>query len=1167
MFHWQYTPLIIPLILTVAILIPIVRTVWMRRPAPGSTILASVLLLMVIWTIGYALQLCSVDIPRKLIWLKCQIPTEALVPPLLLFFAFHYTGRSQFANRRNTILLLIVPLITAFLTVTNDAHGLVWRSADLVTVGTIPMLHILAGYWGVFSRIYLTLVGVVAISLLIAYNLHSPGIYQRQISALALGFAVPFSMDFSIYVGLFPLPHVNLAPFGFLFTGIALALGLFRYRLLDLSPISRYAIVQKMHQIVIVLDEKGRVSDLNASAEDEFGLHASDVIGQLAEDIWPEWPEDVIKIADLGVPEQVVLGKAADASIYHMTVSSFTGTGELSKGHVIHLHPIRDSDRTKDELRRLKNLNESIVQTMAEGIMLEDADGFVQFANPKAVEMLGYTHEEIIEKHWKSLIPAEWHDSILAANERRARGIADRYEAQILRKDGSRMEVQISGTPLIDGERLVGRLAVFTDITDRKKAEQALMESHERFLTVLDGIEAAVFVSDLDTYEILFMNKHMRKTFPEGRIGQPCWKVIRGEDGPCGHCTNSSLIDSAGEPAGVIVWEGHNPITDRWYINHDRVIRWVNGRQVRLEIATDITELKRVESEMIQRGEELDALREISLAISSQLDLSTLLSNTIEHGCRLLDVSSATIYLTDQKRGDLELMIHHGFSGELQGRRLRAGEGVAGTVLQTGLPFLVDDYQHWENRSTDWDDIQLTVVLGVPLIQAEKVIGVMTFGEIQKERKFDDHDIWLAMLFANQVSIAIQNARLFEESQRRTSQLEALSEISRVLGMTLDLDEVLHSILKQLEKVIPYDGCSLWLREGATMRVQAVRGYENPEDHVNLAIDLQGDMSEQEIMDLHQPQLLAKADDGERFVRFGYRPWMQSFLVAPLTLKNKMIGFLTIANKESERYTVEMAELASIFSQQAALAIDNAQLFGEIQRWAQELTRSNAELEHFAYIASHDLQEPLRMITSYMQLLERRYRGKLDDDADEFIGYAVDGAKRMQRLINGLLTYSRVARQGKEFKTTDCNTVVESALENLKISIEESGAQIECQEMPIIEGDETQLVQLFQNLVGNAIKFTDNHEPKVAVRAERQDGYWLFSVKDNGIGISPENIDRIFMIFQRLHSRKEYPGTGIGLAVCKKIVERHKGQIWVESKPDEGSTFYFTLPGNERVVL
>jgi light-regulated signal transduction histidine kinase (bacteriophytochrome) len=286
-----------------------------------------------------------------------------------------------------------------------------------------------------------------------------------------------------------------------------------------------------------------------------------------------------------------------------------------------------------------------------------------------------------------------------------------------------------------------------------------------------------------------------------------------------------------------------------------------------------------------------------------------------------------------------------------------------------------------------------------------------------------------------------------------------------------------------------------------------------------------------------------------------------------LTIKNKTIGFLTIANKESELYTQEMAELASIFSQQAALAIDNAQLFGEIQRWAQELTRSNAELEHFAYIASHDLQEPLRMITSYMQLLERRYSGKLDDDASEFIGYAVDGATRMQGLINGLLAYSRVARQGEKFKTTDCNAVVESALENLQVSIEESGTEIERGEMPIVMGDETQLVQLFQNLIGNAIKFTDNHKPKIAIHAEQRDGDWLFSVKDNGIGISSENIDRIFMVFQRLHSRKEYPGTGIGLAVCKKIVERHQGQIWVESEPGEGSTFYFTLPMNKRVIL
>jgi PAS domain S-box-containing protein len=239
-----------------------------------------------------------------------------------------------------------------------------------------------------------------------------------------------------------------------------------------------------------------------------------------------------------------------------------------------------------------------------------------------------------------------------------------------------------------------------------------------------------------------------------------------------------------------------------------------------------------------------------------------------------------------------------------------------------------------------------------------------------------------------------------------------------------------------------------------------------------------------------------------------------------------------------------------------------------LQRLNENLARSNQELEQFAYVASHDLQEPLRMVSSYTQLLAQRYSDKLDRDAKDFIGYAVDGAARMQRLIQDLLAYSRVATRGGDLLPFDAHDALGAAVANLQAAIQETHALVANDDLPMVLGDHTQIAQVFQNLVGNAIKFHKPEEPpRVKISAElgaERPGFWTFKVTDNGIGIDPKYFERLFVIFQRLHGKQEYPGTGIGLALCKRIVERHGGKIWLESDPVKGTTFFFTLPSPER---
>ena len=239
---------------------------------------------------------------------------------------------------------------------------------------------------------------------------------------------------------------------------------------------------------------------------------------------------------------------------------------------------------------------------------------------------------------------------------------------------------------------------------------------------------------------------------------------------------------------------------------------------------------------------------------------------------------------------------------------------------------------------------------------------------------------------------------------------------------------------------------------------------------------------------------------------------------------------------------------------------ERKQAEGELNRTMEELKASNAELEQFAYVASHDLQEPLRGIAGLAQLLQQRYEGQLDSQADEFINLIVDGTQRMQTLINDLLAYSRIGRRGETIRSTEAEAALKATIDNLTMAVREYGATITYESLPTVKADATQLIQLFQNLIGNAIKFRAERPPQIHVGVSDAGNFWQFSVLDNGIGIEPQYFERIFLVFQQLHTRREYKGTGIGLAICKKIIERHGGNIWVESEVGKGSTFYFTLP-------
>jgi len=293
-----------------------------------------------------------------------------------------------------------------------------------------------------------------------------------------------------------------------------------------------------------------------------------------------------------------------------------------------------------------------------------------------------------------------------------------------------------------------------------------------------------------------------------------------------------------------------------------------------------------------------------------------------------------------------------------------------------------------------------------------------------------------------------------------------------------------------------------------------------------------------------------------------------SLLVLPIQVEGEWYGYIGFDDCECDReWQAEDIRLLYTAAEMIGNYIARMRSEEKLKQYAADLKRSNEDLQQFAYVISHDLQEPARMVKGYMDLLAQRCGDQLDAKAGEYVAYAVDGAERMQEMIRALLRLSRVKTRGEAFAPTDVEAVLARTLNTLRRSIKDAGAEVTHDPLPTLMADGAQLTQVLQNLITNGIKFCREDEPpRVHVSAQREGDEWVFSVADNGIGIDPEQADRLFQIFQRLHTRREYPGTGIGLALCRRIVERHGGRIWVESEPGQGATFYFTLPDREESV-
>ncbi|MCR4408180.1 MAG: GAF domain-containing protein [Anaerolineae bacterium] len=977
--NWKYTPYVLPLFVAAVVSVALAVYAWRHRGTRGATAFVVLMLAIVEWLLGYALELGSTTLPAKVFWAKVEYLGIAILPLSLLVFILQYTGHERWLSFRNLALLAVVPACTLLLVWTNQAHGLVWTSTRLDASGPFPVLDMDYGLWFWVHLTYAYLLLLLGTIWLIAAFLRSLSLSRRQSGVLLIGVLFPWVSNGLYLAGLSPIPNLDLTPFAFVASGIAFAWGLFAFRLLDVLPVAYKSVVESIDDGVIVLSAQDYILDLNPAARRMIGVSAAEAVGKPAVQVLTAYA-DLVKRFDSSLEAHT-----------EITLDFPSGSGT---------------------------------------------------------------------------------------------------EAQGGRKNLYHYELHIS--PLTDQRgNLLGRVVVLHDVTVRQQAEEALRQAHHEL-----------------------------------------------------------------------------------------------EKQVQERTAS-----------LTRRIRDLEALTEVARGATTVLDLQTLLARVVTLISERFGFYHTAIFLLDETGQFAVLQAASSEGGRrllTRKHRLPVGEkGIVSHVTSQGKPYIAVDVANDITFLSNPDLPATRSELGLPLRVGDKILGVLDVQSMEPDA-FSDEDVAVLQTLADQVAIAIDNAQLFKQIQARVEELAVLNEMGRVLTMIPTVDEVLEHAYHLASRLIDTTNFYVALYDVDQDEISFPLYVEEKQARFHIGKRHAGNGITEYVIRTRQP-LLMEENVSQRAKELGIEPVgreAQSWLGVPMMIGDQVIGVIAVQSHATSRlYNKRHCELLVSIANQVAIAIANARLHEQaqqelaerqraeeaLQTYAAKLEQSNRELEGFAYIASHDLQEPLRKVQAFGDLLQAKYGAELGDQGRDYLARMQNATRRMQTLINDLLTYSRVTTKAQPFTPVDLALIVREVMADLEMRIQEVGGRVEVSELPTIEADPTQMRQLFQNLIGNALKFHKRDEaPLVRVYAEPRDsqgcrsderfsaeGCYRIMVEDNGIGFDERYLDRIFQVFQRLHGRDEYEGSGIGLATCRKIVERHGGSITARSVPGQGATFIVTLPAKQ----
>ncbi len=892
-----------------------------------------------------------------------------------------------------------------------------------------------------------------------------------------------------------------------------------RQRQLDLAEkagaASLYArsLIEASPDPLVTISPEGKITDVNRATELATGLTRERLIGTSFSNYFTEpqkAEEGYQKVLSEGQVRHYPLtirhtsGSTTDvhynATVYRNDTGKVQGVFAAARDVTEHNLMEEQLRATNESLQQLA----AIVESSDDAIAGKSLDGVIISWNHGAERIYGYTAGEVLGEPIALLVPHDRPNEVPEILERIRHGEeVEHYETDRVRKDGRRITVSLTVSPIKDAAgRVVGASTIARDVTDRKQLEEEVRTASLYARSLIEAsLDPLVTIS------------------PDGRVTDvnKATELVTGIDRE--RLIGSRFSDYFTEPAKAEA--GYQRVLSQGFVrDYPLTIRHTSRRttdvlynatvyrdeagQVQgvFAAARDVTERKRMEEE----------LRVASLYARSLIEASLDPLVTISPGGRITDVNRATEVVTGVER---ERLIGSSFS-EYFTQPAKAEAGYQ-KVLAEGL---VQDYPlticHVSGRTTD---VLYNAV--VYRNEAGQVQGVFAAARDVTERKRMEEELRVASLYARSLIEASLDPLVTISPEGKITDVNKATEL--VTGIERDrlIETNFSDYFTEPDKAEA--GYQQVLADGF------VQDYPLTIRHVS-----------GRTTDVLYNATLYRDEAGH----------VQGVFAAARDVTERKR-----AEAELARYRDRLEDLV----RQRTGELEGANT--RLQRTTAELARSNQELEQFAYVASHDLQEPLRAVTGYLGLLELDLADKLDDSGRHHIAGATQGAARMHTLITDLLALSRVGTKGQALRKAGLDAIVDQALDSLRASITETGAKITRGPLPSLPVDAGQMAQLFQNLIGNALKFRGDGVPEIHICAQQQPGHWLLAVRDNGIGIEPQYFERIFLVFQRLHTRKRYPGTGIGLAICKKIVERHGGRIWVESQTGQGSTFCFTIPG------